>query len=1158
MAYDSDGKPWSDTQFLSGVSALVELPILQRRHDQQRGWQTAGLVSGYRGSPLGTYDQHLWRAKARLDAADVVFQPGLNEDLAATALWGSQMHRAFGETRVDGVFGIWYGKGPGVDRSGDVFRNANILGTSGKGGVLAIGGDDHAAQSSMFPHQTDGIFQSVMMPVLQPASVQEIIDLGIAGIELSRASGLWVGFKTIAEVVESTGRVSLPEEAPVWRDVPECVPPHGLNWDPEIAWPAQRVELERRLIEERLPAASAWIRANGLNHVVAGTRQARLVLATAGKAHQDTMQALQDLGLDDEALERIGIGVFKFGCTWPVDATEIGTAFPDAEEILVIEEKVPTIEDQLKAGFYRASKRPRIVGKTDESGAHLLRQTMEFSPVDVAKAIARRLRKYIDAVEPSFLVQIESGLRTMADQSSRDVEGTISVRKPFFCAGCPHNTSTRTPDGSIAGGGIGCHVMVLSQTSRKTSTFCQMGGEGAQWIGASPFSRTGHIFQNLGDGTYEHSGILAIRAAVAANTNITYKILFNDAVAMTGGQPLEGSTNPLGIARQLYAERVREVVLVSDDPSKWQGTARRVSGLKIHHRDEFDAVQRRLREVPGVTAIIYEQTCAAEKRRRRKRREIPDPPKRVFINARVCEGCGDCSIQSNCIAIEPVDTPFGRKRRISQSGCNKDFSCVKGFCPSFVELEAPQVRSPSAEEISQAEKILFPDLPDPETAPVERDFNIYVSGIGGLGVLTLGALLGRAAEMDGLNATVLDFTGLAQKNGAVVSHVRIAPANQEIYAARIPDGMADLLLASDALVAASVENVKKLSADRTAAVINTDEVPTADTVEDGDFRVPNDLARARIERAVRTDQSFEVPITTLAEDIFGNSIAGNMMILGYAWQRGLVPVSREAIQRAIQANRKGADTNLRSFNWGRAVAHDGAKVRRFIRSQPVDAASSEQMSAAGFAAELEAYQDRAYADRYMRFVARVRDAVAGLGDEGCAFAEAVERNAFKLMAYKDEYEVARLYAAPEFGEALRAQFSSWKSCRVWLAPPGLSLFSRKGSQPVKRRFGPWVFVVFRLLTLLRRIRGTPFDLFGYSQERKFERVLREDYLRTIEHVLGGLRSENLHIAMHIASLPDDIRGFGHIKEESLAGALQKLRVLKDTYALNSLTEPPDH
>lgn len=1123
--------------FMTGIQALVRLPLMQRRFDRARGLSTAGLISGYRGSPLGAYDQQLWKADKYLRAHDITFQPALNEDLGATALWGSQIHRAFGSTKVDGVFGIWYGKGNGVDRSGDVFRMANMYGTSPLGGVLAVAGDDHAAQSSIFPHQTDGIFQSVLMPVLQPASVSEILEFGLAGIALSRFAGVWVGMKTIAEVVESAASFELPAACPDLTNPPDLVPRHGLNWDPSIAWPAQRAEYERRMLEERQPAVIGWAAANLVDRPILRTANARLCVVTVGKAHQDLMQALERLGIDSTVANAIGLSVYKVGMSWPLASEPLIAFAGRAEEILVVEEKAGTVEDQIKAAlFNRASGRVRVSGKANPDGSPLLPAVMEFTPLMVAEALVSRIGERVNYPLGDLL----DAWRAESTRSANVV--AFAPRKPFFCSGCPHNSSTKTPDGSIAGGGIGCHVMALSQPALKTSTLCQMGGEGAQWIGAAPFSNTAHIFQNLGDGTYQHSGLLAIRAAVAAKANVTYKILYNDAVAMTGGQPAEGTPTPEAIAAQLLAEGVGQVRLISDDPDKWREARRLPVPVGIGHRDTLDVVQRQLREVPGVTAIIYEQTCAAEKRRRRKRGAFPDPDRRLFINPRVCEGCGDCSVQSNCIAVEPLPTPFGTKRKVNQSACNKDFSCVKGFCPSFVEVDGPVLRKPDGDRLKAIEAERFASLPDATLPAPDGIFNIYVAGIGGLGVLTIGALLGTAGHLDGKVSTVLDFTGLAQKNGAVVSQVRIGRQGQEIHAARIGFGEIDLLLGTDLVVAAARDTLARLAPERSHVVLNTDEVPTADVVADRDATLP--AAQMEGEVRARASETLAFKATQIAEGLFGNNVAANTMIVGYAWQRGLIPLNREAILGAIEANGAAVALNKRAFEWGRMAAIDLGEVEKIAGIREAAPAPESCEALIGrLANELVAYQDQDYAARYQRLVRRVWDASAALGGPGEVLVRTVATNAYKLMAYKDEYEVARLYADPQFKADLKAQFSGVGKLSVYLAPPMLSKIDPVTGRPAKRKFGPWIFTAFRWLAKGKALRGTWADPFGRTAERRAERALVEEYGATIGELLGDLSGATLDRAIALASLPDMIRGYGPVKEEAMSAYAAKRREL---------------
>ncbi|WP_428394310.1 indolepyruvate ferredoxin oxidoreductase family protein [Lichenicoccus sp.] len=1127
--------------WMNGIQALVRLPMMQRRADRLAGLNTAGLVSGYRGSPLGAYDQQLWRVERQLQAHDIVFQPGLNEDMAATALWGAQMHAAFGPTRADGVFGVWYGKGPGVDRTGDVFRNANMLGTSALGGVLAVAGDDHAAQSSMFPHQTDGIFQSVSMPVLQPATVSEILSLGLAGIALSRFSGLWVGMKTIAEVVECAGAFELPDPAPQFlRPAEFAVPAHGLNWDPRVAWPAQRAELERRLIEERLPAATAWARANRLDRVTGGGA-GWLGIVTVGKAHQDLMQALADLDVTDADLERLGVAIYKVAMSWPLDTTGVAAFARGRREILVVEEKRGLVEAQLKQAMYNSAGQDRavVVGKQNEAGAPLLPEIGEFTPFLVARALVARLSNWSQDGH-----DLADRLDRLGARHAAETHGFPS-RTPFFCAGCPHNTSTRTPDGSLSGGGIGCHVMALSLPDRKTSTFSQMGGEGAQWIGAAPFSLTTHIFQNLGDGTYQHSGLLAVRAAVAAKTNITYKILYNDAVAMTGGQAAEGAIDPARITRQLAAEGVARIALVSDRPEIWRATSDLAPGTDIRHRDELDTIQRELRDVPGVTAIVYEQTCAAEKRRRRKRGQSTDPDRRLFINPRVCEGCGDCSLQSNCVAIEPLETGFGRKRRINQSACNKDFSCVKGFCPSFVEIEGAAMRKPDPDRLRSVEASRFASLSSPALPVIAGTWNIQVAGIGGAGVLTIGALLGVAAHLQGKAASVLDFTGLAQKNGAVVSMVRLAHAPRDIHAVRLGPAELDLVLATDLVAASEPAALDRLGPARSAAILNVDETPTADALQDRDLTLPMARMRHALERRCVPGRSFALRASSLAYGLFGDTVGANVLMLGYAWQHGLIPLSEEAILRAVELNGAAIEMNKRAFRWGRLAACDLAEVEAMagLSASEESSASLAEMVRA-YVDDLTLYQDARYAARYLALVDLARRAALVIGDDGERFGEAVARTAYRVMAYKDEYEIARLYGEASFKARLADEFDKTPRMSVWLSPPLLSRTDPATGRPRKRRFGPWVFTLFRVLARCKALRNTMFDPFGHSAERRMERRLVDDYAALINELAPRLSPANLETAITLASAPSEIRGFGPVKTLAFQSAEVRMKELR--------------
>src|SRR5216684_2143284 len=913
--------------YLSGVQALVRLPMLQHQRDQAAGLNTGGFISGYRGSPLGVYDNALWQARRFLEQHNIQFQPGINEDLAATAVWGSQQVNLFPQATVDGVFALWYGKGPGVDRSTDALKHANAAGTSPHGGVIAIAGDDHGCQSSTLAHQSEHIFEAAMIPILNPSTVQEYLDFGLYGFALSRYSGCWVGFKAIAETVESS--------ASVYADphrVEIVLPPGGLN----IRWPDPPLDAERRLHGPKMAAVAAFVRANKLDRLEIDPRAARLGIITTGKAYLDVRQALADLGLDDKAAAALGIRLYKVGLTWPLEASGARRFAEGLKDVLVVEEKRGFIEDQLVRLLYNveASRRPSVVGKEDESGAPLLPSPGELTPTQVAHAIALRLKRLGE--DSPQLNQRLARLQSFERMSEAPLPKT--QRTPFFCSGCPHNTSTRVPEGSRAMAGIGCHYMATWIPARNTMTATHMGGEGANWIGQAPFTKESHVFQNLGDGTYSHSGLLAIRAAAAAGVNITYKILYNDAVAMTGGQPLEGQLTVPQITQQVASEGAKRIVVVTDEPDKYPADAGFAAGVEIRHRDELDAVQRELREMPGLTIIVYDQTCAAEKRRRRKRGQFPDPPKRVFINEAVCEGCGDCSEKSNCVSVKPVETEFGRKRTIDQSNCNKDFSCLKGFCPSFVTVHGGSLRKLRRPVVAGAQDP-FAELPVPRRRPLVGPYGILVTGIGGTGVITVGALLGMAAHLEGKGCTVLDFTGMSQKNGAVMSHVRLAPRPDDLHAVRVAAGGADLLLGCDMVVAASPTALSRVEHGITRAIVNSYLAPTAAFVVNPDIDFETAAMRRALRRAAGEQNTDFIDGTAIATALMGDSIATNLFMLGYAFQQGLIPLSLEVIERAIELNGVAIETNKRTFAWGRLAAHDRAKVEALagpamVRSEP--------------------------------------------------------------------------------------------------------------------------------------------------------------------------------------------------------------------------------
>ena len=1117
--------------YLTGVQALVRMPILQRQRDQAAGLNTAGFISGYRGSPVGGYDQQLWRAQRILKDHHIHFQPGLNEDLAATAIWGSQQTTLFEDARYDGVFAYWYGKGPGVDRCGDVFKHGHMSGSARHGGVLLIAGDDHAAKSSTLPHQSEQAFAAASIPVLNPAGVQEILDFGIIGIAMSRFSGGWVAFKTTAENMDSSSSITVDPHRLQLQYPDIALPPGGLN----IRWPDDWMEQEDRVLRHKLDAVRAFARMNGVDRVMMNAPGARLGIVTTGKSYLDVRQALDDLGIDDARAAAIGLRLYKVGMPWPLEPAGVRAFADGLNEIFVIEEKKALIESQIKEQCYNnpLESRPLVIGKFDRDGEMILPSNGELTPGRIARAIARRLDAVLD--QPAFLARLdasESGRGELTPAS------TAFARTPYFCSGCPHNTSTRVPEGSRATAGIGCHFMSVWM-DRNTSTYTHMGAEGTPWIGQAPFLDTKHVFANLGDGTYTHSGLLAIRAAGAAGVNITYKILYNDAVAMTGGQPADGGFTVPEIAAQVAAEGAGEVRIVTDDPDKYPIGTRWPLHCSIHHRDELDEVQRELRAVEGLTVLIYDQTCAAEKRRRRKRGTMIDPPKRIFINELVCEGCGDCGIASNCVSVAPVETEFGRKRRIDQSACNKDYSCVKGFCPSFVNVIGGTRRRAGTPETAGPD--LFEALPDPEQAQLNRPYGVMVTGIGGTGVVTIGALIGMAAHLEGKGVSVLDMTGLAQKGGAVVSHIRIAGKPEDLHAVRIADGSTRLLLACDMVAAGSPDSLSKLSVSETTAIVNTHETMTGAFTRDPDLAFPGEVFRAAIRKAAGGNSTDFVDATRIATAILGDSIATNLFMLGYAIQKGLLPVSLAAIERAIELNAVAVDANKQALLWGRRAAHDLAAVEK--RAEPPAAESARDEIAdsieemiAKRVAFLTAYQNQAYAERYLGLVRRIETAERNRTPGLDGLTEAVVRYAFKLMAYKDEYEVARLYTDGSFEAALAQQFEGDFKLQFNLAPPLLAKRDPETGQLVKRVYGGWMMPVFRVLASMKWARGTVWDPFGWTRERQAERALIESYFERMTEVAAGLDPKNHAAAVDIACVPEQIRGYGHVKERALARA----------------------
>ena len=1121
------------TLFITGLQALVRLLLLQRSRDRDEGLNTAGFVSGYRGSPLGGLDRELWRASRVLDEAQIRFQPGLNEELAATSIWGTQQASLFPDTQVDGVFGLWYGKGPGVDRSGDAFKHGNAAGTAPRGGVLVVAGDDHTAKSSTLPQQSEYAFIDAMMPVLNPANVQELIEFGLMGIALSRYSGCWVGMKVIQDTADASQTIEFDHDTLKIVTPDFELPPGGLG----IRWPDPPNDQEARLHRYKLRAAAAFAQANGLDRIVIDGARAQLGLVTTGKSHADTLQALDDMGISKQRAGEIGIRLFKVGMSWPLEPEGIRNFADGLKEILVIEEKRGVIEAQIKEQLFdwQSKNKPIIVGKFDEQGDPLLPSAGELTAATVATVLGNRLGRYYASPE------IEQRLQFLSykNDSVESLAGN-DARRPHFCSGCPHNTSTRVPEGSYAIAGIGCHFMA-AWMGRNTETYTQMGGEGATWIGHAPYSRTEHVFQNLGDGTYAHSGSLAIRAAVSAGVNITYKILYNDAVAMTGGQPVEGSLTVGRVAQQLVAEGVHPVVIVTDNPDKYARDYQRPTGVSFHHRRELDKLQRELREQRGVSALIYDQACAAELRRKRKRGLIETPAKRVIINEMVCEGCGDCSRVSNCLSVVPVETEFGRKRAINQSSCNRDFSCLEGFCPSFVTLTGAEPKVPVP---------LDPEaLPPPTKVDLPSSYNILVAGVGGTGVVTASGLIGLAAHLEGKVVMELDQTGLAQKFGAVLSHIRIAENSEDLHGARIPAGQVDLMLGGDLLVAAGKEVLISLADDRSAVIVNTHEEMPPNFINDGDLEFPGQALLSALGRASRPDGFFALDASRLATALTGDSFSANVFLLGVALQRGLLPVSAESLERGLELFGSNVEKNKRALAWGRYAVLDIDKVEEFAGG--INLARELPKTFDEIVAHrrnyLSEYQDDAYAERYQREVSRIHTAEQSFRSGSTELAEAVARNYFKLLAYKDEYEVARLYTEAGFLDQLRTEYQGNVKPRFYFSPPWIAGLDPNSGRPKKYEFGSWILAPLRLLAKVRRLRGTLLDPFSYTKERRLEQRLIEDYEALLSSLVECLDEDHFMVAVELVEQPDRIRGYGPIKEASTMAAGVRRSELVDSW-----------
>ena len=1131
-----------DRVLVTGYQALIRACLMQKARDRAAGLNTAGYLTGYRGSPLGGLDQQFMRAGRQLSQADIKFQPGINEELAATALWGTQQAELRGEGKFDGVFGMWYGKGPGVDRSGDVFRHANLSGTAKNGGVLALMGDDHTAESSTTAHQSEFHFVDVMMPILNPGGVQEIIDYALYGWAMSRFTGTWTALKCMHETVESTGVVdgSL-DRIKLVTPTDFRMPEGGLN----IRLVDTILGQEARLHDFKRDAMLAFVRANKLNKIVtSGGRNPKIGIITTGKAYLDVRQALDELGLDEVKCNDLGLRLFKIACVWPIGRQELAEFAQGLDLIIVVEEKRSLIEVQVREELYGTANQPVCIGKKDEQGNWLFPVKGALDPNDVAVCIGERLLRYGANDELAANVA-----RLKAAQRALSETVDVAQRIPYFCSGCPHNTSTRVPEGSRAYAGIGCHYMA-QWMDRQTLGYTQMGGEGANWIGEAPFSSRDHVFQNLGDGTYNHSGYLAIRAAIASGVKMTYKILFNDAVAMTGGQANDGGLTVDQIARQVAAEGASRVIVVTDEPWKYPKDTDWPRGLTVHHRDELDAVQRELTTVPGVSVLIYDQTCAAEKRRRRKRGTFPDPDKRVVINDLVCEGCGDCGVKSNCVSVQPLMTEWGRKRTIDQASCNKDYSCINGFCPSFVTVHGAKLKK--GEGIVEPSD--WPALPSPSVPLINHPYGIIVTGVGGTGVVTIGGILGMAAHLEGKGIGVVDMAGLAQKGGAVYSHIRIANTPDDIHAIRVAAGGADLVIGGDIVVVGSKKVLGAIKSGNTQVLVNTAEFLPGDFTRNADYSLPTERLKRAITGAAGRDRSHFFDATRIASDIVGRAISTNLVMVGYAYQTSALPLSAEAIEKAIELNGESVPENIAAFRWGRRAAANPAAIQALLQPK-ADAENDSLKLSQSFAetvdrrvAFLTAYQSARYARRYLDWVEKVKTAEANKAPGQCALSEAAARYLFKLMAYKDEYEVARLYTDTTFVERVNSTFDGDNlRLEFHLAPPLLARRDKVTGELKKMSFGPWLLGAFRVLAKFKVLRGTPLDPFGYTAERRTERRLIAEYCDLLREFCERLTPDNHHLAVALAALPEKIRGFGHVKQRHIAAAKAEEAALREQF-----------
>ena len=1133
--------------YMSSVQALVRLPMMQRQRDLAAGLNTAGFITGYRGSPIGTYDFSLWAAKKHLEANHIRFLPGVNEELAAAAIKGTQWLDRYPKRTYDGIFSLWYGKHLGVERACEALKVGNFDGSDKHGGVLVVGADDIGGKSSVTAAESDHVFIAGMLPILSPSNTQEYLDYGIYGWALSRFSGLWVGFKAVTDTIELTQTADVDiNRVKIITPTDFEMPPGGLNSRKGDFYP---LPMERRVVDYKLPAARSFARANGLDCVIFDSERRGLGIVTTGKAYLDTREALRELGIDSARASALGIRLYKVGMVWPLDTDSARIFARGHQEILVVEEKRPVIEEQLTHALYHdpAAERPRITGKTDDQGRPLKPAHGELSVNFAIDILARRIEALGlgDAALRERIANIRARRANVVQLPTTNL-----IRTAYFCSGCPHNSSTKTIEGSMAFTGVGCYGLVpMLMPDRNTEWAAQMGAEGTLWVGLQPFIDIPHAFQNLGDGTYFHSGILAVRQAVAAKVNMTYKLLYNDAVAMTGGQPIDGQLSVEDLANQLYWEGVRPIVVVTDEPDKYPTNVSWPKGTTIRHRKELELVQKELQQVKGISALIFDQTCAAEKRRRRKRNTFPNPAKRIFINQDVCEGCGDCNKKSNCVSVQPLDTEFGRKRKIDQSNCNKDYSCQDGFCPSFVSVLGGAPRKGEAASAPDDLAAIFAALPPPALAPMTDAYNVLITGIGGTGVLTVGSILGMAAHLDSKACSVMDITGMAQKGGAVVTHLRFGTSKDKLFATRLWEQSADLVIGCDLVVTTSQATLDLVRGDSAHIVVNSDVVPTAQFQSNQALDLSQDRLIKVLTQRVNANRVSVVPATSAALRLIGDSIATNIFMLGFAIQKGLMPIGLPAIETAVRLNGVAIEQNLHALNWGRVAANDPTRFAKIVAQaageekgeQPIAQTLDEIITRR--VAHLTAYQNAAYAKGYTDFVDKVRQAESARVPGSTAVTQAVATYLAKLMSYKDEYEVARLFSNGDFKRRLTQQFEGNYKLNFHLSPPVLNPKDKATGKPRKLTFGPWMFSAFKLLARLRGLRGSAFDVFGYNPERKTERRMIGEYRKTVEGVLPVLNQDNVSVVASIAALPDMIRGYGYIKEENLQKYQQELAKL---------------